>query len=133
MTVRCHKPTSCIFSHGKSPCFWLPLPFFQCFSYAFPVVFPSSHGFPLPMTPMSSWPRNLPQQWGTEAPQARAFMAYCNALTAGWQVFFSLIRGFAMGFFQCFFPGDNETIWGFPEMGVMMFKIIWCMMVVNGY
>lgn len=26
---------------------------------------------------------NLPQQWGTEAPQARAFMAYCNALTAG--------------------------------------------------
>ena len=27
--------------------------------------------------------RNLPQQWGTEVSQARAFMTYCNALTAG--------------------------------------------------
>ncbi|CAJ1339809.1 unnamed protein product [Effrenium voratum] len=26
---------------------------------------------------------NLPQQWGTESPQARAFMTYCNALTEG--------------------------------------------------
>ncbi|CAK9010272.1 Solute carrier family 12 member 6 (Electroneutral potassium-chloride cotransporter 3) (K-Cl cotransporter 3) [Durusdinium trenchii] len=26
---------------------------------------------------------NLPQQWGTEVSQARAFMTYCNALTAG--------------------------------------------------
>ena len=26
---------------------------------------------------------NLPQQWGTDEASARAFMSYCNALTAG--------------------------------------------------
>ena len=35
------------------------------------------------LEPHPNIPRNLPDQWGTEAHKARAFMTYCNTLTAG--------------------------------------------------